>query len=81
MAAKRRDVPATEVPAPHSFTLWASANGTRGAVMFGGNASERRGPSGSYSAVHNGPFTADVVFELINQELLITDCAFDKIAD
>jgi hypothetical protein len=54
----------------------ASANGTGGAVMFGGNASE-----GSYSAVHNGPFTADVVFELINQELLITDCAFDKIAD
>ena len=35
----------------------------------------------SYLAVHNGPFTTDVVFELINQELLITDCAFDKIAD
>ena len=61
---------------PHSFTSSASENGTGGAVMFGGNASE-----GSYSAVHNGPFTADVVFELINQELLITDCAFDKIAD
>ena len=24
---------------------------------------------------------ADVVLELINQEFLITDCAFDKIAD
>ena len=35
----------------------------------------------SYSAVHTGQFTADVVFELSNQELLITDCAFDKIAD
>jgi hypothetical protein len=52
-----------------------------GAVMFGGNASERRGRSGSYSAVHNGPFTIDVVFELNNHELLITDYAFDKIAD
>ena len=52
-----------------------------GAVMFGGNASERCGRSGSYSAVHNGPFTVNVVFELNNRELLITDYAFDKIAD
>jgi len=36
---------------------------------------------GSYSAVHNGPLTMDVVFELGNHELLITDYAFDKIAD
>jgi hypothetical protein len=66
---------------PHSITSSASANGTGGAMMFGGNASERRGRSGSYSAVHNGPFTIDVVFELNNHELLITDYAFDKIAD
>jgi hypothetical protein len=59
----------------------ASANGTGGAVMFGGNASERRGRSGSYSAVHNGAFTVDVAFELNNHELLITDYAFDEIAD
>ena len=59
----------------------AAANGTGGAVMFGGNASERCGRSGSYSAVHNGPLTIDVVFELNNHELLITDYAFDKIAD
>ena len=59
----------------------SSANGTGGALMFGGNASERCGRSGSYSAVHNGPFTVDVAFELNNHELLITDDAFDKIAD
>jgi hypothetical protein len=59
----------------------ASANVTGGAVMFGGNASARCGRSGSYSAVHNGPFTVDVAFELNNRELLITDDAFDKIAD
>jgi hypothetical protein len=59
----------------------ASANGTGGAAMFGGNASGRRGRSGSCSAVHNGPFTVDVAFELNNHELLITDDAFDKIAD
>jgi hypothetical protein len=64
-----------------SFTSSASANGTGGAAMFGGNASERRGRSGSYSAAHNGPFTVDVVFELNNHELLITDYALDKIAD
>jgi hypothetical protein len=58
-----------------------SANGTGGAVMFGGNASERCGRSGSYSAVHHGPFTVDVAFELNNHELLIIDYAFDKIAD
>ena len=52
-----------------------------GAVVFGGNASERCGRSGSYSAVHNGPFTVDVALELNNRELLITDYAFDKIAD
>jgi hypothetical protein len=50
-------------------------------AALGGNASERRGRSGSYSAVHNGPFTIDVVFELNNHELLISDYAFDKIAD
>src|SRR6267154_1365261 len=49
--------------------------------MFGGNASERCGRSGSYSAVRNGPFTVDVALELNNHELLITDDAFDKIAD
>jgi hypothetical protein len=54
---------------------------TGGAVTFGGNASERRGRSGSHSAVHYGPFTVDVVFELNNHELLITDYALDKIAD
>ena len=59
----------------------SSANGTGGAVVFGGNASERCGRSGSYSAVRNGPFTVDVAFELNNHELLITDDAFDKIAD
>jgi hypothetical protein len=59
----------------------AAALGTGGAVMFGGNASERCGRSGSYSAVHNGPFTIDVVLELNNHELLIADYAFDKIAD
>jgi hypothetical protein len=36
---------------------------------------------GSYSAVHNGPFTVDVAFQLNNHELLITDDAFDEIAD
>ena len=56
-------------------------NGTSGAVLFGGNASKRCGRSGSYSAVHNGPFTVDVAFELNNHELLVTDDAFDKIAD
>jgi hypothetical protein len=59
----------------------SSANGTGGAVMLGGNAAERCGRSGSCSAVHNGPFTVDVAFELNNRELLITDDAFDKIAD
>ena len=51
------------------------------AVMPDGNASERCGRSGLYSAVHNGPLAMDVVFELGNHELLITDYAFDKIAD
>jgi hypothetical protein len=37
--------------------------------------------SGSHSAVHNGPFTVDVLLKLNNDELLITDYAFDKIAD
>jgi hypothetical protein len=59
----------------------ASANGIGGAVMFGDNASERCSRSGSYSAVYNRPFTVDVVFELNNHELLITDYALDKIAD
>ena len=59
----------------------ASANGTGGAVMLGGNAAERCSRSGSCSAVHNGPFTVDVAFELNNHELLITDYAFDEIAD
>jgi hypothetical protein len=66
---------------PHSITSSAGANGTGGAVMFGGNASKRCGRSGSYSAVHNGPLTVNVLFELNNRELLITDDAFDKIAD
>jgi hypothetical protein len=66
---------------PHSITSSASANGAGGAVMFCGSASERRGRSGSYSAVHNGPFTIDVVFDLNSHEFLITDYAFDKIAD
>jgi len=47
-------------------------------VIFGGNASGHRCRSESYSA---DLLTADVVFELINQELLMTDRAFDKIAD
>jgi len=50
-------------------------------VMFGGSASERCGRSGTYSAVRNGPSTVNVLFELNNRELLITDDAFDKIAD
>jgi hypothetical protein len=66
---------------PHSITSSAGANGTGGGVMFGGNASGRCGRSGSYSAVHNSPLAMDVVFELGNHELLITDYAFDKIAD
>ena len=66
---------------PHSITSSAGASGAGGAVMFGDNASERRGRTGSYSAVHNGPLAMDVVFELGNHELLITDYAFDKIAD
>ena len=70
-----------DLASPHSITSSAGANGTGGAVMFGGNASERCGRSGSYSAVHNGPFTVDEVFELNNRELLIIDDAFDKIAD
>ena len=52
-----------------------------GAATFGRNASERCGRSGTYSAVHNGPSTVNVLFELNNRELLITDDAFDKIAD
>ena len=59
----------------------AGANGTGGAVMSGGHASGRCGRSGSSSAVHNGPFTVDVAFELNNRELLITDDALDKVAD
>ncbi len=43
------------------------------------------GPSGArlmpYSAVYNSLSTVDVMCELINYELLITDYAFDKIAD
>jgi hypothetical protein len=54
---------------------------TLAAVMFGGSASERCGGSGTYSAVHNGPATVNVLFELNNRELLITDDAFNKIAD
>jgi hypothetical protein len=50
-------------------------------VMFGRNAAERCGRSGSYSAIHNGPFTVDVLLKLNNDELLITDYALDKIAD
>jgi len=37
--------------------------------------------SGSHSAVHNGPFTMDVLLKLNNDELLITNYAFDEIAD
>jgi hypothetical protein len=37
--------------------------------------------SRSYSAVCNGPFTMDVLLELNNDELLITDYALDEIAD
>ena len=59
----------------------SGADGTGGAVMFGGNASERCDRSRSYSAVRNGPSAMYVVFELNNHELLITDYAFDKIAD
>ena len=66
---------------PYSITTSAGANGTGGAVMSGGIVSERCGRSGLYSAVHNGPLAMDVVFELGNHELLITDYAFDKIAD
>ena len=32
-------------------------------------------------SVHKNLLTMDVVFELINRELLITDYAFDKIPD
>jgi hypothetical protein len=35
----------------------------------------------SYSAVHDGPSTVDVLLELNNDELLITDDALDEIAD
>lgn len=67
--------------------MWARAvapaqTASGGTVIFGGNASGRCGRSGSYSAVHNGGrYTVDVVFELIDDELLITDYAFDEIAD
>ena len=83
MSCAKADAPniGRDLAPPHSITSSASANGTGGAVMFGGNASERCGRSGSYSAVHDGPFTIDVVLELNNHELLITDYAFDKIAD
>jgi hypothetical protein len=70
-----------DLASPHSITSSAGANGTGGAVMFGGSASERCGRSGTYSTVHNGPFTVNVLFKLNNRELLITDYAFDKIAD
>ena len=63
---------------PHSM---ASPNGTGGAVMFSDNASDCCGRSRSNSAVNNGQSTFDVVFELNNHELLITNYAFDKIAD
>ena len=66
---------------PYSITTSSGANGAGGAVMSGGNASERCGRTGSYSAVHNGPLAMDVVFELGNHELLITDYALDEIAD
>jgi len=52
-----------------------------GAVMIGRSASERCCRSGSYSAVHNGAFTVDVLLELNNNELLITDYTLDEIAD
>ena len=54
------------------------------AVAFAGILkilSERCGRSGSHSAVHNGPFTVDVLLELKNDELLITYYALDEIAD
>jgi hypothetical protein len=35
----------------------------------------------SFSTVHDGPFTVDVLLELNNDELLITDYALDEIAD
>lgn len=35
----------------------------------------------SYSTAYNGLLTVDVVFELINNELLTIDYAFDKITD
>ena len=66
---------------PHSITSSAGANGTGGAVMFSGNASDCCGRSRSYSAVHNGQSTINVMFELNNHELLITNYAFNKIAD
>ena len=37
--------------------------------------------SRSHSAVDDGPFTVDVLLELNNDELLITDYALDEIAD
>jgi hypothetical protein len=70
-------VPDSEVPA--SFVHFVGQHRRRADV--GGNASQRRGRSGSYSAVHNGPFTVDVLLELNNDELLITDYGLDKIAD
>jgi len=50
------------------------------AAMFGPNASERCVVR-SHSAVDNGPPTVDVLLELTNGELLITDYALDEIAD
>lgn len=74
-------MPTTEVPA--SFVhLVASATGTGGAVMFGAvmlpNAEVVRDRIQPSTMARSPP---DVVFELINQELLIIDCALDKIAD
>ena len=51
-----------------------------GAAMFGRNASERCVVR-SHSAVDDGPSTVDVLLELNNGELLITDYALDEIAD
>jgi hypothetical protein len=46
------------------------------------NPAARRGDVRTQcSAVRNGPFTVDVLLELNNDELLITDYALDEIAD
>jgi hypothetical protein len=72
---------APDLAPPYSITTSAGANGTGGAVMSGGNASERCVVRDRIQPSIMARLAMDVVFELGNHELLITDYAFDKIAD